>query len=136
MVKNHLGTMLERSDEFKKGSALHSDTMEQPVASLRDQICEPLSHLRTNMRNRLLPTASLRQLPDCTTTLPHHDDIDSFDSLMHKGAKEQAFHDRPDVTHNGQEGTSHWAPDDLVEQACSEITSDDSEQPRMKRRRL
>ncbi|KAJ5195235.1 uncharacterized protein N7498_008673 [Penicillium cinerascens] len=136
VVKNQLGTMLERSDEFKKDSALHSDTIEQPIASLQNEICEPLSHLRTNMQDCLLLTPSLRQLPDCTTTLSHYDEIASFASLVHKGLKEQEFHDRPEVTHNGQEDTSHWVPNDLDEQADSEVTFDDSKQPRIKRRRL
>jgi hypothetical protein len=136
MVKNQLGTMLESSEQFQKDSALHSDTIEQPIATLQNEICEPLSHLRTSMQKCLLPTTSLSQLPDCATTLTHHDYIASFDSPMHKGHKEQEFHDRPEVTYNGQENTAHCVPDDLVEQACSEVTSDDSEQPRMKRRRL
>ncbi|KAL5336019.1 kinesin-domain-containing protein [Aspergillus crustosus] len=135
-VKDQLGTVLESSSQIQRDMALHSDMMEQPIATLKKEICVPLLHLRTSMRSRVLPTtsASLKQVSNHANASPQHDGKDSLTSFVHKGPKEQDFCDRPGATHSNQEGSSHGKPDNLVGQPC--FMSDDCEQPQPKRRRL
>ncbi|RDW67207.1 uncharacterized protein DSM5745_09073 [Aspergillus mulundensis] len=108
-VKDQLGMVLENSGQFQKDMARHSDAMEQPIEALEKEICEPLSHLRTNIQSYSIPTGASLEQDAC---------------------------DRPGATQSNQEGTSHWEHDNLAKQPRVEIASDDSENPRLKRRRL
>ncbi|KAJ6009001.1 kinesin-domain-containing protein [Penicillium canescens] len=134
MVKEQLETVFESCGQYQKDISLHSSTMEQPIATLENEICEPLAHLRASIWNPIFPTsASLKQVSDYTNLSPHHGDRASLTTSVHEGPQEKDFCDRHDPTGSDRQGLPPSSP---VERPCLEATSDDSEQPRLKRRRI
>ncbi|PYH75355.1 kinesin-domain-containing protein [Aspergillus uvarum CBS 121591] len=135
-LKGRFGKLLDSSSEFQSELALHSNTIEQPIATLEKEVYEPLSHLRTSIRNCLLPSGSLRQASDYTTPSCHPDTRASSASLAHKGSNEQHVRDKSEATQSNQESIPRSTTDSFAEQPYLALTSDDSDQPRPKRRRL
>jgi hypothetical protein len=162
-MSEQLGTVVESAGKFQNDMSLHSDTLKQPIATLENDICEPLSRLRASIRGCSLPTtASLRQ-PDYTTIFPRQDvlhyqvssrgkdspevpskspmdqsnaeDSAPLTSSVNKRPREQDFSDRPEATRSEQERTPYGIPENRVAQPCLEVASD-SHQTRLKRRRL
>ncbi|KAJ6189642.1 kinesin-domain-containing protein [Penicillium mononematosum] len=142
--------VVESAGKFQNDMSLHSDTLKQPIATLENDICQPLSHVRASIRGcSLLTTASLRQ-PDYTTTFPRHDALHyhvsshgkgastthspeaPLTSLVNKRPREQDFSDRPEATRSEQERTPYGISENLAEPPCLEVTSE----ARLKRRRL
>ncbi|KAL4885670.1 P-loop containing nucleoside triphosphate hydrolase protein [Aspergillus karnatakaensis] len=123
--------VFDNSMQFQKDMALQSDTIEQPINALEKEICEPLLQLRTNIQSCSLPTSATLQ-QDSTASVNRG----SLIFLVHKEPKEQDSHDIPISTYISQKDNSHEEPDSLAKQPSLEVIPDDSEQPRLKRRRL
>ncbi|KAE8402932.1 kinesin-domain-containing protein [Aspergillus pseudonomiae] len=136
MVKGQRETVLQSCGKFQEDMLLRSDSIEQPIATLEKDICEPLSHLQESIRNPIfLISACLKRPPESTNTSPQDVNMASLTCSVHEGPQEKNFHDRQQLTDSDRGGIPPWIPDNPVEQPCSEVPSDNDE-PRIKRRRI
>ncbi|KNG91057.1 hypothetical protein ANOM_000753 [Aspergillus nomiae NRRL 13137] len=135
-VKGQLETVLQSCGQFQDDMLLRSYSIEQPIATLEKDFYKPLSHLQESIRSPISRiSAFLKRLSEPTNTLPQNGNGASSTSSVHEGLREKNFHDRQQVTDSDRGGILPWIPGNPVEQACSEVTSDNDE-PRLKRRRI